>query len=605
MTPVLSVVVPAYNVAEYLPACLDSLLDQTLRDLEVIVVDDASPDECGEIADSYAARDPRVVVLHTQNQGVGPARNTGVAAARGRYLAFVDSDDLVPARAFELMVNTLEATGSDFVAGNAWRYMPDGELLPSWTHQEAFGEDHLRVTIRDFPPLAKDRMMWNKVYRRSFWDEHGYEFPAMRYEDYPVALATHLDASAVDVISTKVYLWRQRRESTSITQRSADVDNVADRVTSAEMILDMVDGRGDARIRDVVHAYLVDVDVVSVADAYASAAESEKAEIGPLLTRLAARLEPKGTNSISRAIHARALRGDFAGVSALSTFRAARGGAAKLKAVRHPGMTPVLPRLLAGYVTHPRDKSSSLLRRRLRSDLLAANVVDDAVELAVRLRLREDVARRVRLSASCGGRPVGVRRSGAQDIVVAVPGRSAHESSPIVLRARLGPLTWEGPITAKTTPIPMAVGGSSGLMGFSTTEVGDLTVSSLGSVDWVDVDLTERGVEVRPGRSSSPDTVDGAVVAVLRSAPSPAVIAPIRSGEALLAWDDLLHDDPPDNPMTRESFRALVIADDAADLPHTARPVYTDSTGSIALPEHTVRLSRGTDGSVGLLVHHA
>lgn len=244
MPPLLSVVVPAYGVGEYLPACLDSILAQTLTDLEVIVVDDGSPDECGEIADDYAAVDERVIVLHTENQGLGPARNEGARVATGKYLTFADSDDLIPPRAYELLVSSLERTGSDIAAGNTWRYIEGKGNVQSWTHAEAFAETRIKTHIREFPTLIRDRMVWNKVFRRSFWDEHGFEFPAIRYEDYPVTLPAHLKATSVDIFTDKVYHWRQRLAENSITQRSLELDNLTDRVVSAELTLDVADAEG-------------------------------------------------------------------------------------------------------------------------------------------------------------------------------------------------------------------------------------------------------------------------------------------------------------------------------------------------------------------------
>ncbi|MYQ97215.1 glycosyltransferase family 2 protein, partial [Streptomyces sp. SID6139] len=92
--PRFSVIVPAYQVQAYLSECLDSVLSQSYPDLEVIAVDDGSPDACGEIIDEYAARDPRVKPLHlAENRGLGRARNAGIAQAGGEYLIFLDSDD--------------------------------------------------------------------------------------------------------------------------------------------------------------------------------------------------------------------------------------------------------------------------------------------------------------------------------------------------------------------------------------------------------------------------------------------------------------------------------------------------------------------------------
>ena len=109
----LSVVVPAYDVAAYLPACLDSVLAQSdslgRTGLEVVVVDDGSPDESGEIAETYAAGDPRVRVVHTDNRGLGAARNEGLRHATGDLLAFADSDDVVPPGAYACLLYTSDA----------------------------------------------------------------------------------------------------------------------------------------------------------------------------------------------------------------------------------------------------------------------------------------------------------------------------------------------------------------------------------------------------------------------------------------------------------------------------------------------------------------
>ena len=118
----LSVVVPAYDVAAYLPACLDSVLAQSSSlgrvGLEVVVVDDGSPDDSGAIAESYAARDPRVRVVHTENRGLGAARNEGFQHVTGDLLAFADSDDVVPPGAYAALLRQLTRTGADFVVGS-------------------------------------------------------------------------------------------------------------------------------------------------------------------------------------------------------------------------------------------------------------------------------------------------------------------------------------------------------------------------------------------------------------------------------------------------------------------------------------------------------
>src|SRR4051812_36101890 len=113
----LSVVVPIYNVEDYLKPCLDSIAAQTFTDLEVVMVNDGATDSSPTIAEAYAARDPRFKLVNRPNGGLSAARNTGVEHATGELLAFVDSDDLLTPDAYKLMVGSLDETGSDFATG--------------------------------------------------------------------------------------------------------------------------------------------------------------------------------------------------------------------------------------------------------------------------------------------------------------------------------------------------------------------------------------------------------------------------------------------------------------------------------------------------------
>ncbi|MFC7757949.1 glycosyltransferase family 2 protein [Catellatospora bangladeshensis] len=134
MTPRLSVIVPFFDVAEYIGDCLESLRRQTLRELEVILVDDGSRDGSTAIAERCCAADPRFRIVRQENQGLGPARNTGAREAAGEYLTFVDSDDVVPAHAYEAMVGSLDRSGSSLAAGaRAASTAPSGYGSPGCT----------------------------------------------------------------------------------------------------------------------------------------------------------------------------------------------------------------------------------------------------------------------------------------------------------------------------------------------------------------------------------------------------------------------------------------------------------------------------------------
>ena len=111
--PQISVIVPVYKVEQYLPACVESILGQSLSDFELILVDDGSPDNCGALCDAYAAQDPRIRVIHQPNGGLSAARNAGMEIAQGKYMTFIDSDDYVTPDYLELLYRNVEQSGAE------------------------------------------------------------------------------------------------------------------------------------------------------------------------------------------------------------------------------------------------------------------------------------------------------------------------------------------------------------------------------------------------------------------------------------------------------------------------------------------------------------
>ena len=194
--PTLSVVVPIYNVERYLTDCLESLAQQTFTDLEVILVDDGATDSSATIAAAFAERDDRFQLVRQPNGGLGNARNTGADRATGDYIAFVDSDDVVVRNAYELLVGSLEATGSDFASGNYHRLTSTGTRQAGMV-TSAFTATRLRTHVTKHAALLNDRTAWNKVFRRSFWTHHGFRWPeGVLYEDIPVTLPAHVLAGS-------------------------------------------------------------------------------------------------------------------------------------------------------------------------------------------------------------------------------------------------------------------------------------------------------------------------------------------------------------------------------------------------------------------------
>lgn len=130
-TPLVSIIIPVYNVADYIRPCLDSALAQTYKNLQIITVDDGSPDECGNICEEYAKRDSRIEVVHKENGGLSSARNAGLLAAKGEYIYFFDSDDLIENNLIERCLETMIMTESDVVVFNYDR-VPNGGKSPEF-----------------------------------------------------------------------------------------------------------------------------------------------------------------------------------------------------------------------------------------------------------------------------------------------------------------------------------------------------------------------------------------------------------------------------------------------------------------------------------------
>ncbi|MFI6125121.1 CDP-glycerol glycerophosphotransferase family protein [Streptomyces sp. NPDC051064] len=257
MAPRLTVVVPLFNVEEYLGACLDSLAGQTMADLEVVMVDDGSTDGSADVALRFARQDSRFRLIRQKNAGLGAARNAGAGQAHpdADFLTFVDSDDVVPPGAFARMLGELDASGSDFATGNVLRLRANGVLEQSPMFRRPMEKARRATHVTRDWILLGDRIACNKVFRRSFWDQHGFAFPTgVLYEDIAVVLPAHFLARSVDVVEEPVYHWRDR--DGSITTRRAVARGIRDRVTAVSTVSRFLADRGmtEAKRRYDEHA---------------------------------------------------------------------------------------------------------------------------------------------------------------------------------------------------------------------------------------------------------------------------------------------------------------------------------------------------------------
>lgn len=209
----ISVIVPIYKVEKYLDECISSIVNQTYRNMQIILVDDGSPDRCGEICDEWAKRDSRIMVIHKSNGGLSDARNAGIDVAIGEFIVFIDSDDWVESTMLEVMHNLLQKEQADFVACGIVDCYPDKKIVHSMPYTVGGSELFLERIYKDtvFPISA-----WNKLYRRECWKE--LRFPKGKLcED---AFTTYLlvdKARKIVQIPNALYNYRIRESSIMTT----------------------------------------------------------------------------------------------------------------------------------------------------------------------------------------------------------------------------------------------------------------------------------------------------------------------------------------------------------------------------------------------------
>ena len=227
----LSVIVPVYRAEAFLNECVDSLLNQTLRDLEIILVDDGSPDGSGAIMADYAARCPeKIRTLTLENGGQGRARNRGMDLARGEYLGFVDSDDYVLPAMYETLCRVADESGADIVDCEIEAFYGDGrtERLRTW---------------RDGKPIAAAGSACNKLFRRSAVGE--IRFPeGLKYEDFGFTAKLLLRSENTVHIPDALYRYRVGQPST-MHNRNARMN-----LDLLEILEDLREGMDAARDRD-------------------------------------------------------------------------------------------------------------------------------------------------------------------------------------------------------------------------------------------------------------------------------------------------------------------------------------------------------------------
>ena len=209
--PLLSIIVPVYDVERYLQKCMDSILAQTFTDFELILVEDGSPDNCPALCDAAAAKDARIRVIHQKNGGLSAARNAGLDAARGDWIGFVDSDDYIAPEMYEMLYKAVQSTGADLALCDYVEVDETGALCPQM-HVSLSGTE---LTGRELLQKASGLMVqlaWNKLYRRAIFAQLRYPVGKVN-EDLFVIPEICLNTQRAVVVPEVLYYYVQRSDS--------------------------------------------------------------------------------------------------------------------------------------------------------------------------------------------------------------------------------------------------------------------------------------------------------------------------------------------------------------------------------------------------------
>lgn len=206
-TALISIIVPIYNVEKYLKKCIDSIISQSYKNIEIILVDDGSPDQCGTLCDQYKEIDKRIIVIHKTNGGLSSARNAGLDVASGEYIGFVDSDDFIETTMYEEMLEMMQTYKCDIVecaVNNIYddkinRYINEyNEVLDG---KEALKKQLASNAKATYMPRIS---VWSKLFKKEFWKER--RFPEGKiHEDYMLTCQALYYAKRVGLLKKGLY----------------------------------------------------------------------------------------------------------------------------------------------------------------------------------------------------------------------------------------------------------------------------------------------------------------------------------------------------------------------------------------------------------------
>lgn len=213
-----SIIVPVYNVEKYIHKCIDSILAQTYRNLEIILVDDGSPDNCGKICDEYASNDNRIIVIHQKNGGLSAARNAGLNKSTGNFIVFVDSDDYLESSAIEDCIHYIKTNNYDILIFNWYDIYLDDQLKTIKKFPRKINENYSKSYKSLYYAILWDKipnLVWNKIYKKELW-ENIYFPKNCNFEDLAVMPYIFAKAHNIGYLDKHLYNYNNSNSS-SIT----------------------------------------------------------------------------------------------------------------------------------------------------------------------------------------------------------------------------------------------------------------------------------------------------------------------------------------------------------------------------------------------------
>ena len=221
--PKVSIVMPTYKVEKYFRQCLESVINQTLTDIEIIPVDDGSPDNCGRIMDEYAAKDSRIKPIHQENGGYGKAVNTGINAASGEYIGIVETDDWCEPEMFEKLYTRAKELDCD-VCKCDYRYYFGNNKFKDCHSIESIAPEGEVFTLKENPNIMKHHVsIWSAIYRKSYLDKYNIrveESKSASYQDMPFASLVYAKGAKITLVHEHLINYRAEEGMDSSTIRT-------------------------------------------------------------------------------------------------------------------------------------------------------------------------------------------------------------------------------------------------------------------------------------------------------------------------------------------------------------------------------------------------